>query len=668
MERLNEKLKKYKAKSDNTTIFIHNNELEICFKQLIKIHNLSDELVNSIEKCIFYHDIGKVTDDFQNNIQSSHRKIRHEILSASIIDMNDYERICVLLHHKTLEKIKKFSDNVYYEEGIKELEEKLDIKTCDIREYIKEICKTSRKNFHKLQDINLIIQLGYLKMCDYIASAKIKNIDIGLNTREIFKFKKYRSIQRRVLELKDSQDIIIQAPTGLGKTETALLWSDLIQNEFKGKRIFYVLPYTASINALYKRLKKQNISVGVLHSKVRSLLNNEDDIEDIDEELQLFRRNIKQVTICTVFQLLKAMFSCKNFEMILAQLKDSIIIIDEIHCFDIKTFSFMMESLKYLKDNLSINICIMSASIPTCMINFIKSNLNIDLLINADKQDFLIRHHINRIYNNLNFRDKRIIKDISENKKVLICVNNVDTSQTLFSNFKNEYPNKNVKLIHGKFNARDRSEIEGDLKDCDILIGTQAIEVSLDIDYDVLYTELAPLDALLQRFGRVNRQGKKGVSEIYIYDYCLEKNKVYDYEILNKTDVELNNIINNDNGIILEDKVNSYLDEIYNEFDYKQYNLYKEKINTIIKNMKLGCYNELATEQILSDDSSVQMLPKCLFSEYISLKNEKKYIYANELFVNVKYYPNDKGIKWYYDNNNKIYITNKVYDERGLVN
>jgi CRISPR-associated endonuclease/helicase Cas3 len=41
------------------------------------------------------------------------------------------------------------------------------------------------------------------------------------------------------------------------------------------------------------------------------------------------------------------------------------------------------------------------------------------------------------------------------------------------------------------------------------LIGTQAIEVSLDIDYDVIFSDPAPLDALIQRFGRVNRKRLK---------------------------------------------------------------------------------------------------------------------------------------------------------------
>lgn len=661
MNDLSDKLKKYKAKSDDTTICKHNNDLFVALEQLLNIHDISDELKSSLRRCISYHDVGKVVDDFQNNIECKHRKVRHEILSASVKNLNESEKLSILLHHKVLDKLAQFINNIYYQDSLNEIKNKLNIETEDITEYLKKICRGSRENHKKLHDKNLIIQLGLLKMCDHIASAGIKNIDTGLNTKQVFNFKKYRSIQEKVLNLKEIQDIIIQAPTGLGKTETALLWTDLVQNKFKGKRIFYILPYTASINALYKRFKEQNISVGVLHSKVQSLLNREDDIENIEEELQLFKKNIKQVTVCTIFQLLKAMFSCKHFEMILAQLKDSIIIIDEIHCFDLKTFAFMMESLKYLRENFGINICVMSASITTCMLEFMKETLNIETLINADKEDLLIRHHINRLNKELIDDVDEIKKDIENSKQVLICVNNVSTSQELFSSLINEYPNKNIKLIHGRFNARDRSKIEGDLKKCDVLIGTQAIEVSLDINYDVLYTEIAPLDALLQRFGRVNRKGEKGVAEVYIYNKSTKYNCIYDDEIINRTDVELVNIINTDSGIILEDKVNLYLDKIYPEFNTNEYNKYKSQIQFIINSIRVGYYNKNASEEMLSNDDTVSVLPTNLLSEYAKLREEKRYIEANELFVNAKKYISK------YNKEFKIYITDRVYDCRGLV-
>ena len=58
--------------------------------------------------------------------------------------------------------------------------------------------------------------------------------------------------------------------------------------------------------------------------------------------------------------------------------------------------------------------------------------------------------------------------------------------------------------------------IEKELDDADLLVGTQAVEVSLDIDFDCLFSEPAPIDALIQRFGRINRKGRKGICDVCI--------------------------------------------------------------------------------------------------------------------------------------------------------
>lgn len=654
------KLKKYKAKSDGVTVYEHSYDLINILKKLKLIHKLDENLYKSIIKCCKLHDIGKCIDDFQNNIESTQRKLRHEYLSASYLDLTINERLSILLHHKELNFFKSYIGNEYYQSQLKEIKYKTNWNFENIEQFIIDINKP-RKSKEILHNKDLILQLGYLKLCDHIASAGIKQIDKGFNARKTFNFKFYRSIQEQVLNMKNKEDIIIVAPTGCGKSETSLLWSNKVQNNNKSKRIFYLLPYTASINALYKRFKGQGISTGVLHSKVKSLLLREDDIEDIQEEMQLFQKNTKQITICTIYQILKVVFGTKNWEMMLAQFKNSIFIVDEIHCFDLKQFTLLIETLRWLKEEYSINICVMSASIPTVMLNVIKDRLNITKIIQAEKRDYLLRHKIKynheTIFDDLDY----IHKQIQADKKILICVNNVDTSQELFTLLKNTYKNKKIKLIHGRYNARDRSLIEKGIDECDILIGTQAIEVSLDIDYDIMFTEIAPFDSLLQRFGRVNRKGLKGISDIYIYK---EYNRsIYDADIIHKTLKVINKIYESDKGVIYEDKTISYLDEVYNSFDYDTYNNLKDDLkNNLIDTLTVGSINHNVNEEMINNDT-INMLPVQLFYEYISLIKSKRYIEANELFINTY---NSKKYNIVYNEENKIYITNNIYDERGL--
>ena len=649
------KLKKYKAKSDGITIYQHSNDLINILKQLKTIHNLQE--IKSLSKCCKLHDIGKCISDFQDNIESTHRRLRHEYLSASYLDLTIDERLAILLHHKDLEYFKSVIGNEYYKPQLQEIKNKLNWEFEDIEQFISDINKP-RKSKEILHNKDLILQLGYLKLCDHIASADIKTIDKGFNARRVFNFKTYRSIQEQVLNMKDKEDIIIQAPTGCGKTETSLLWSNKVQNKNKSRRIFYLLPYTASINALYKRLKEQGISVGVLHSKVKSLLLREDDIDNIQEEIQLFQKNTKQITISTIYQILKVVFSAKNWEMMLAQFKNSIFIIDEIHCFDIEQFTLLVETLRWLKQEYDINICVMSASIPTNMLNIIKDRLDISKIVQAEQKDYLVRHKINYCNKTIFDDIEYINKQINRNKKVLICVNNVDTSQELFQYFKNKYPKKNIKLIHGRFNARDRSLIENGIDECDILIGTQAIEVSLDIDFDIMFTEIAPFDSLLQRFGRVNRKGLKGISNIYIYN---QYNKsIYNKDIISRTLGMIDEIINKDEGVIYEDKTSIYLDRVYINFEYNTYSNISNKLKWLVDNLTVGSVNDNFKEEMINNDT-IKVLPVQLFAEYIEFINNKRFIEANELFVNTY---NNKTIT--YNEEYNIYISNCVYDERGL--
>ena len=656
---VNENLKKYKAKSDNKTVYSHSQDLINILNKLKDIHNIN--YINSIAKCCEIHDIGKCIDDFQNNITSTHRRIRHEYISASYNDLSDLERISILLHHKSLNKILDNVDNVYYNEQLKEIGDKLEESFINIDKFVKDINKP-RKSKKLLQNKDLMLMLGYLKLCDHIASANISNIDTGFHAKHIYDFEHYRSIQEQVLSLKESQDIIVQAPTGCGKTETSLLWSDTVQNKTRSKRIFYLLPYTASINSLYKRLKKDNISVGVLHSKVKSLLLREDDVDNIDEEMQLFKKNIKQITVSTIYQIIKVVFGAKDWEMILSQFKNSIFIIDEIHCFDIKQFTLLIETLRWLKKEFDINICIMSASIPTNMLNIIKDRLSIHKIIKADKKDYLIRHRIKYINNTILNDIKLIYKSIESNKKTLICVNNVDVSQELYGLLKNKYKNKKIKLIHGRYNARDRSIIENGIDEADILIGTQAIEVSLDIDYDIMFTEIAPFDSLLQRFGRVNRKGKKGISDIYIYNQnCFS---IYDDEIINNTLSVINEIETNDKGIIKEDTTIKYLDKVYTNFDINTYDNISYSLNNLISNLTVGYLNKDFKDDMIDGDT-IRVLPIELLNTYISFITTKRYIEANELFINV-YNSKFNPYNIEYDSNFKIYISNCCYNDSGL--
>ncbi len=114
-----------------------------------------------------------------------------------------------------------------------------------------------------------------------------------------------------------------------------------------------------------------------------------------------------------------------------------------------------------------------------------------------------------------------ILARAKEGKRILVILNTVELAQKIFKEIaeKNK-DNIYLKLIHSRFTFKDRKSIEDEIistfsnpkpiteKEGKILVATQVVEASLDIDADILYTELAPIDALVQRMGRVWRRIK----------------------------------------------------------------------------------------------------------------------------------------------------------------
>lgn len=616
-------LNKYLAKSDNTTIQQHNDELRDILKQIIDIYDI-ENIEDSIERCIEYHDIGKCSESMQKifkGIKANY--IRHEWIGASVKELTVAEKLAILTHHKKLSKSMELLDNKKYIEELKEVSDKLNLTLEDLSDFVKKINRPRNKDAKVLENILL---KGYLNYCDHLGSVGNIEIDKGFNAVESFNFPKYNSIQEQAKMT--NEDVLIEAMTGLGKTATSMLWSDNVQNKEKSKRIYYILPFTASINSLYKDFLDRGVSVAMLHNKAEYFI---DKIQGgiTHNEYNLLKYSTKQVNICTIFQLAKAMFSCKRFEMVLAQLKNSIIIVDEIHCFDIKTLSYVLELLRFLKYKLNCRVCIMSASINGLLQKLIKDRLDISKVIRADKKDLKIRHKIHRTNKTIMDDIPTIKADLDSGKQVIICVNNVNTSQELYKMFKDSYQ---CKLIHGRFNGRDREKAEQGLKTNRLLIGTQAIEVSLDISYDVLYTEIAPYDALLQRFGRVNRRGEKGIKDIFIYD---NYNKcIYDDGLIANTYKVIDEIIAVDDGIVLEEKVEEYLDKIYLKIDKEKYEEYANIISNMVDNLRLGCYNKDCIEDMIDGDT-ISVIPRCLYGEYIELINDRKYLEAQSLKLNI---------------------------------
>jgi len=350
---------------------------------------------------------------------------------------------------------------------------------------------------------------------------------------------------------------------------------------------------------------------------------------------------------------------------------------------DSKTFAQLIVLLEFISQKLSAKIMIMTATLPTFLKEKLKSAIGSFTEIKADEKLFkeFARHKIILKDGLINDNLDLIKENLDEGKKVLVVCNTVKQAQNIYK-FLADEKYKSL-LLHGYFNGRDRFKIESELLNgnIDLLIGTQSIEVSLDIDYDIIFTEPAPLDALLQRFGRVNRKRVKGICDCIVFT---ERNKsdkyIYkDEEIIERTLEVLEKASLQNEGIIDEKETQEYIDFVYpnwneklqDEFD-KTYELLKFSVNELAPFI----YSQNKEEEFYKQFDGIPVLPISLEKIYREHLDNFDFISAESLTVKIKSNMFAAWINSFNDNIRisnyvvgkektstiKYYVTNKVYD------
>jgi len=232
------------------------------------------------------------------------------------------------------------------------------------------------------------------------------------------------------------------------------------------------------------------------------------------------------VKILTPHQLAAIIFGTSGFETIMLDLQGTDVILDEIHTYSDYSRSMVLEIIKSLL-RLNCRIHIGTATMPTVLYNEVLKILggskNVYEVSLSDKiLDTFDRHQIDKIEDETFIAP--ILKKAFDNKeKVLVIFNTVNKAQAAFEDLTNIFPEIPKMLIHSRFKRGDRVKLEHNLKTkfngdgkefgnglmpC-LVVSTQVVEVSLDISFDRMITQCAPLDGMIQRFGRVNRKRNK---------------------------------------------------------------------------------------------------------------------------------------------------------------
>ena len=263
---------------------------------------------------------------------------------------------------------------------------------------------------------------------------------------------------------------------------------------------------------------------------------------------------------------------------------------------------------------------------------------------------------------------------------VLVCCNTISRAQTAWKELKRRLEGQvRIELLHGKFNGKDRLEKERIVRDATgsrstarvksiVLVATQVVEVSLDIDLDVIFTDPAPLEALLQRFGRVNRQRLKEFAPVYVFcEPIPEKPRPYEPELIRAA---LDILEEQDGNYIDEAQVSTWLDRVYARPEIAEPWLttyqreYQEFTEIALMNLRAFQSDDALEDLFYQAFESVDVLPEDLYAEYLDAR-EQSPIEASQLLVPLHYtmFGRLKGEgRGYTDEEGKLKLVKVYYD------
>lgn len=425
------------------------------------------------------------------------------------------------------------------------------------------------------------IKTGWLKW--YRTSPRIEeeHTDIVLGYKDRFgfeggphdlQFKLFKIIQ----EITTPGIIIVEAPMGVGKTEAALIGVEQLSAKTQASGMFFGLPTQATSDGMFDRISRwlKNIDDGkkslqLVHGK--AALNDSyaalprANIYDIDASLVVNEWFVGRKTailddfvVGTVDQFLLVALKQKHLALKHLGFSKKIVVIDEVHAYDAYMNQYLYRALRWM-GAYNVPVIILSATLPAktraeLIENYLRGSGKkwreiakpegwetahaYPLITYSDGMEIKLFSDIkaekHSVVDAIRLNEEDLIDTLSDQLTdggiAGVIVNTVKRAQEIAKKCCSYFGDDLVELLHSSFIATHRVKKEKNLlctigkgakrPNKKIIVGTQVMEQSLDIDFDLLISDLAPMDLLIQRIGRLHRHPIKRPQK-------LEKPKVF---------------------------------------------------------------------------------------------------------------------------------------------
>lgn len=342
--------------------------------------------------------------------------------------------------------------------------------------------------------------------------------------------------------------VLLEAPMGEGKTEAGLYSALQMVRQWKKTGIYMGLPTAATANQMVSRMRElfalhnREEPVRLLHAMAwlvdqQTPENPEIDTEDVSIArrwlMPLRRGLLSSYAVGTVDQVMLSAMLIKYGVLRLLGLSGKALVIDELHAYDVYMSEILVCLLQWCRA-LEIPVVLLSATLPPekkgqLISSVSEENRAYPAITAVTESGRLLVHpvsettrrqRVNIVMEPILHAPQRIawraIQLVENGGCACVLMNTVRQAQEVFQCLQEAETETQLLLFHARFPAGRRDQIE---KEClrlfgkdkthrprrAILVATQVVEQSLDIDMDVMLTAIAPVDLLLQRTGRMFR-------------------------------------------------------------------------------------------------------------------------------------------------------------------
>lgn len=610
------------------TYKLHVEECSQLAESLVQLYYpKDDELLRFVRSLCILHDVGKLLPKWKlgerfnppHGLEGAEWLLGKEEL-RSVVPFPDMLIYSVLTHHFPLYLPAKLRNVIKYAES------RYRNRNFDCYKRSEKFCHVLKfDNLSKESIIKLVDAIGMFKLSDTASAMGLKSEEIILQytyktpkqdiISEKIKSKGKTSFDEQKFRLQSEiakisrPNIVTAAPTGWGKTALSLLRASHLDKT----KIFYVLPTITAIKEFYKDLAEifgqSNVGEYFYFSDVELLRAGR--FEDESHPLDMYRYFIPKLVVTTIDQILLTALQVGKYHMRRFNFKNAFFILDEFHLLTPQMIAALKVFCHDFQKFYGFSWLLMSATsspLYTKMLSEAVTDLEIRILENEYKK--LRRHKIEFIDQNLlEFIKDR--PDLFKDKRVLVITNRVSEAQNVFKELGTILDRKKITLLHSRFTYHDRSEKEKEIDKADVLVSTQVAEVSLDVSFDLLVTELAPIPSLIQRFGRVNRYGGEP-SNVNVYICDVSTHKPY-------TQIEMDQARENI-GKLMErlEKIGeaAYLDERFWEFEVlleEDIQTYEDKLRNMLAAVGFHSFIPEAEQSVLEflgREENLMAIPK----------------------------------------------------------